>query len=79
MPIYSKSGYSHSQNSERIEGRTSAHICYSALDKMKILTAFDSLVEKENLTVSQAIGVVCVDQSMIWHWAKKRDELFSSP
>ena len=80
MPVYNKSGYSHSQNSKRIEGRTSAHIRYSALDKMKILTAVDSLlVEKENLTVAQAAGVVCVDQSMIWRWAKKREEFSSSP
>ncbi len=72
MPINNKSGYSHSRNSKRIEGCTLARIRYSALDKMKILTAVDSLVEKENLTVAQAAGVVCVDQSMIWHWAKKR-------
>jgi hypothetical protein len=79
MSVYNKSGYNHSQYSRKIEGRTLARIHYIVQDKMKILEAVEGLVEKENITFNQAAVVVRVDQSMVWHWAKKRDKLFSSP
>lgn len=76
MHVYNRSGISHKRILQRIEIRINKNRrVFSTVEKIKILSVVDKMVQDDSLTFAEASTAIGIDQLVISHWKKNQEQL----
>ena len=76
MHVYNRSGISHKRILQRIEIRINKNRrVFSTVEKIRILSVVDKMVQDDSLTFAEASTAIGIDQSVISRWKKNQEQL----